>query len=333
MTEAALFRSLAVEPPPTLLWDEIDTVFTRRECEAQRGILNAGYERGTPVARCVGEGGKQEAKDFEVFGAKALAGIGQLPDTVADRSIPLRLERKAPGEAVERFRRRKSAPLLRPLHDQAAAWALEHIGNLGDAEPELPDELDDRAQDVCEPLLAIADLAGRDWPERSRRALVTLYGGRQPDDETDGVRLLVDIRTVFAGREALSTKLLLAGLNGLEEAPWGGLRPYAKEPGLDARGLAARLRSFRIRSRTVRMAGVADTAMGYRLDQFTDAFARYLPSNTGNTSNTSQPLSQRDVLDVSDVSDTRGGQERLSFEEAFGDDELERLRRAREEGR
>ena len=115
------------------------------------------------------------------------------------------------------------------------------------ARPVLPSELDDRAQDAGEPLLAIADQAGGDWPDRARRALVELHGGRELDDESAGVRLLADIQTAFAERDRIATADLLAALHALDEAPWGDW--YGKP--LSARKLAEKLRPYGVHSRTV----------------------------------------------------------------------------------
>jgi len=52
------------------------------------------------------EGRKREILEFDIYGPKAVAGIGKLPDTVSDRAIPIRMKRWAPGEQIERFRRR-----------------------------------------------------------------------------------------------------------------------------------------------------------------------------------------------------------------------------------
>jgi hypothetical protein len=68
-------------------------------------MLNSGYRRNAKVLRCVGEGEKRVER-FPGYCAKALAGIGELPDTVADRCLPIRLARQAPGERVERWRSR-----------------------------------------------------------------------------------------------------------------------------------------------------------------------------------------------------------------------------------
>jgi Protein of unknown function (DUF3631) len=74
--------------------------------------------------------------------------------------------RRTREERVERFRRRDVAPAAEELLDRLTDWLEPQIEELRRARPELPDELDDRAQDIWEPLLAIADLAGGDWPTR-----------------------------------------------------------------------------------------------------------------------------------------------------------------------
>jgi Protein of unknown function (DUF3631) len=67
---------------------------------------------------------------------------------------------------------------------------------LTDAEPELPDELSDRMQDVWEPLLAVAELAGDEWANRARTAAVDLYRKRDEDEQSIGRRFHADIRAV-----------------------------------------------------------------------------------------------------------------------------------------
>src|SRR5262249_25692287 len=132
--------------------------------EALRGILNSGFYAGGVASCCVGQGVNTTFKDFRTYCAKAIAGIGQLPDTVADRSIPIRLERKKLGEVVARFRRRKAKDVATPLKALLSDWVTSIAPRLKEAEPSLPDELTDRQQDGIESLLAIADEAGGNWP-------------------------------------------------------------------------------------------------------------------------------------------------------------------------
>jgi hypothetical protein len=92
-SEAVLFRTIERDRP-TLLLDELDGVFSNSKDErkeALRSLLNAGFEEKARIPRCVGQGTNQEVKNFAVFCAKALAGIGKLPDTIRDRSVPIQL--------------------------------------------------------------------------------------------------------------------------------------------------------------------------------------------------------------------------------------------------
>jgi hypothetical protein len=193
---------------------------------------------------------------------------------VADRSIPIRLARKAPGERAERFRRREVKPEAARLRERVERFASESVEALSTARPDLPDQLDDRGQDAAEPLLAIADLAGGDWPARARQALVELRGGVDVDDESSGVRLLADIRQVFGAADRLATTELLNGLSALEEAPWGD---WHGRP-LTSRALAKLLRPYGVKSRSVRVADDS-TPKGFQREQFEDAWKRYLSSN------------------------------------------------------
>ena len=274
VTSAVLVRKVAAEVP-TLLLDESDAAFKgdREYAETLRGVLNAGFRRGGVASLCVSRGKDFDYADFVVFGPKAIAGIGTLPDTVADRSIPIELRRRKPGEPVGRFRLRKAGPDAVPIYDAVRAWAEANLNTLARAEPELPDELDDRAQDISEPLFAIADAAGGEWPERARRAAVALLTGENREDgESLGVRLLRDVRSVFDEKRAdrLPSGELLDSLAAMDEAPWGSLRGEA----LDARGLARFLRPYGVRPEQLR---VGETkARGYRRAAFEDAWERYL---------------------------------------------------------
>jgi Protein of unknown function (DUF3631) len=274
-SKAALVRKID-QVAPTLLLDESDAAFNgdKEYAEALRGVLNNGYVRGKPYTACVGQGGGIKPQDFDVFGAKAIAGIGRLPDTVADRSIPITLKRRAPGEIVERFRARKARAVGETIADGLASSIEPHLDSLELAEPELPDELSDRAQDVWEPLLAIADVAGGDWPTRARKAAVKLSDPREPDEATLGVRLLADTRDVFGDEDQLATQELRRRLRDLEEAPWGG---WNNSEGIRARELANKLRPYGIRSHDLRTD--EGTRKGYRRADFADAWSRYLPAS------------------------------------------------------
>lgn len=236
VSAAVLYRTIA-DLHPTLLLDESDATFNgnREFGEALRGVLNSGHHIGGKASRCERAGDTFIRRDFDTFCPKAIAGIGKLPDTVADRSIPIRLKRKAPGAILERFRRRDVKPEAEQLCGQIAEWLTEHSERLVTMRPELPDALSDRQQDGAEPLLAIADAVGGEWPERARAALVQLLTGSAAEDQSEGVRLLADIRTAYhaVGHDRMTTSELLTRLNTDETLPW-----VAAIRGLRARGPA-----------------------------------------------------------------------------------------------
>jgi hypothetical protein len=261
---------------PTLLLDESDAAFNgdKEYAEALRGVLNTGHRRGGKTTVCVGQGANIGFRDFQAFCAKAIAGIGRLPDTVADRAIPIRLERRAPGERVDHFRRREIEPQTQQICWRLAALGDVAVEHLRAARPDLPDELDDRAMDGVEPLLAIAELAGGNWPMEARAACVELYGGRQIEDESTGIRLLVDIRGVLGDRDRTTTAMLLDELHELDESPWG---EWFGKP-LTARALSKLLKPYGVKSRSIVVElGEKATAKGYLREWFEDAWNRYLP--------------------------------------------------------
>jgi uncharacterized protein DUF3631 len=302
ISDAALFRVIHAKSP-TLLMDEVDAVFKSREREELRGLLNAGYRRGA-VAHRIGGKNNRDLKQFAVFCPKAFAGIGDcLPDTILDRSISIRLKRRTRNEPVERFRLRDVEPEGHALRDRLADWLEPQRDHIAASRPTLPDELDDRAQDCWEPLLAIAELACADWPERARAAALALSTGEEREDDSHIVVLLRDIHAFFSdnGHERVRTADLLAYLHKIEESPWGDW--YGNT--LSAHGLSRLLRPYRIRTMPVKVEG--ETVRGYKREQFADAFARAL-SVTGVTSVTSQSASQEgsNASNASNASPSKG---------------------------
>jgi hypothetical protein len=272
ISDAALFRVIE-EKRPTLLMDEVDAIFgaRARDREDLRGMLNAGFERGGVTHR-MGGANMRTLETFSVFCAKVFAGIGTLPDTVSDRAIVIRLERRTSEEPIDRFRRRDVEPEGHMLRDRIADWAEPQLEELRSARPDLPDELDDRAQDIWEPLLAIADLAGSDWPARACDAAVALSGNGEREDDSLEARLIADIHAVFNanGTQRYKTADLIAELCKVEESPWGD---WHGKP-ITSQAVSRLLKPFRIQTMTVKVDGEA--VRGYKVEQFTDAFHRVL---------------------------------------------------------
>jgi hypothetical protein len=310
ISDAALFRAVQ-ELKPTLFWDEIDAIFgpKSRGREDLRGLLNAGYRRGA-VAYRMGGANMTTLTAYAVFCAKAFAGIGRsLPETTADRTITLAMTRKMRGEGVERFRRRAVSAAAVPLKEALEASVPGFLAEIQKQQPELPNELDDRAQDIWEPLLAIADVAGEGWPERARAAAKALSAGEGREDESRRVQLLAAIKEIFEAKETdrLSTHDLIWELSRDAEAPWAEWWDDRdpKGPGKPERSaaqkLAAMLRPFGIRSRSIRLSET-DTPKGFLYEQFEDAFSRYLPATPATPP---QPASGAEGASATDPPQTR----------------------------
>jgi hypothetical protein len=279
-TPAAVFRALGHNPPPVLLLDEVDALFGRRReqregSEDLRALLNAGWQRGTPALRCVGPA--HEVRAFPVFGAKALAGIGELPPTLADRSLRIRMDRLTPGERVERLLDSRPPTEAAELCERAAAWAGEHLDELRYANPAIPEDLDDRGADGSLALFAIADLAGGDWPVRTRAAVVELRSGDAAEaSESYGVVLLGAVRRAFeaAGNPAaLGTAELLAAVAEDNEAPAG----FSMEDTGRPRRLARSIRPYEVKPRDVWREG--RSVKGYAYQDLEPAWGRYCAPN------------------------------------------------------
>lgn len=272
VTVSYLFRKVADTNRPTILFDEADTYFgpkSRSEHEEIRGLINAGHRKGQMVGRTVAKGKNWVTEETPSYGAVAIAGLGDLPDTILARAVVVRMRRRAPDEAVEPYRMRLHRPEGHKLRTKVASWALEATPELN--WPELPPQITDRDADVWEPLIAIADVLGGIWPDRARGCAISLLAGvMSAGRESLGLKLLADIRAVFNGHKVLSTQQLVQALIGIEEAPWGDL--YGKP--LDARGLSRRLGPYEVKSKGVRIGD--STPKGYAAVDFADAWNRYL---------------------------------------------------------
>jgi hypothetical protein len=197
VTPAYLFRKVGNEDdgPSTVLFDEIDAVFgpKAKENEELRALINSGHRRGATAGRCVVRGRIVETEEIPSYAAVALAGLGWLPDTIMSRSIIVRMRRRAADEKVEAFRRRVIAPVGVELRWRLRDWAATVLDEATEARPEMPAGVEDRNADMWEPLLAIADLAGGDWPELARQAATELVKKAQEIEPSLNIRLLAHV--------------------------------------------------------------------------------------------------------------------------------------------
>ena len=294
ISPSAIFRVIEAHSP-TLLIDEADSFL--RENEEARGILNSGHTRQSAyVIRVVGD--DHEPKQFRTWGAKAISGIGTLPETLMDRAVLLELRRKLATEKVERLRYADKM-LFKQLAAKLARYARDAGSTIENMRPVLPNELNDRAQDNWEPLLAIADHAGGEWPELARTAARTLSGTDQ-EAVSLSAELLADIQEVFTGSR-ISTSDLLYKLNADDLKPWA---TYNRGKSMNPRQLAKRLAEYGIKSEVMRIG--SKTPRGYLKEWFEDAFIRYLSpaSSLPETSATAQQMPSNPITTpLSNVAD------------------------------
>ncbi len=270
ITPAALFRTIDLAKP-TITIDEADTFLANNE--DLRGIINSGHARkGAFVIRC--DGDDNQPKRFSTWAPMAIFMIKLPADTIVDRSIVIQLRRKLPGERVERLPLYLDERCL-PIRRRCVRWAEDNAEKLKRADPDMPQHGNDRALDNWLPLFAIAEAAGGEWTVKVRLA----FNGLETLDEDDGIGPLIlrDIRTVFTERriERMFSRELVDALIEIEESPWAEWR---RGKPLTQNSLARLLKPFGIRPKEIRTG--PDHAKGYELNQFLDAFARYIDDRT-----------------------------------------------------
>jgi hypothetical protein len=267
VSAASVYRVVEVALP-TLLIDEADTFLSTND--ELRGVLNSGHRRGGAVIRVVGD--DMEPRQFSTFAPAAIAMIGHLPGTLADRSVSITLKRKRADEPAESFRYDRVQELDR-LARMCARWAKDNADRLRDLDPVVPSNLYNRAADNWRPLLAIAEAAGGDWPERARAVAAATVDA----DQAKRVGLLADIREVFDSKDndRIKSADLAAALVAMEGHPWAEHGRTGKP--LTPNGLARMLAGDNVTPQLIRF-GLDEVGRGYEREQFADVFERYLPS-------------------------------------------------------
>lgn len=272
-SQSAIFRAVD-RWKSTVFIDEADTFF--KDNPELAGLVNAGFNKGGFVLRSESTGDSFEPTQFSVYGPKSIAGIAlerHLPDATMSRGIVFNLRRKLPHETVQRLRYFDKS-VFQTIARKLTRFAQDYSAQLLLARPHLPDELSDRQQDCWEPLLAIAQIAGGDWPRRALQAALILSKAGERHNVSTGNELLADIQDVFESKKAfkIPTVDLIEALVADPEKGWA---TYNRGKPVSPRQLAKQLATYDIHSKTVRMAN-GSTPKGYDADQFADAFARYL---------------------------------------------------------
>jgi hypothetical protein len=271
-TGAAVYR-IVDRLKPTLLLDEADKLFQRNTMLAH--IINASWTNGGQKIPRVGPGGV--VVEYDPYGTQAIAVKGlNMPDTTLSRCIPCMIWPKLPTEVVEDFNYVDDEE-FRTIRRKLARWTVDNATALRDANPEPAPGFNNRIKMNWKILLAIADLAGGDWPKRARAAALEL---REEDgsEPTDRVKAVTAMEQLLRGREEITSAEVCATLTADPTSEWCDFR--GKGP-ISQTQFAALLRPYGIY--TVRLHPTKRARLsrhGYRAAQFKNVWARLLRKPT-----------------------------------------------------
>ena len=274
ITSAVVFR-LNNERRPTFLIDEAESLSGRNANQDIINLLNQGHRRGATIHRCREVGGGYEVEDFDAFGFRALAAIGSLWDTILDRSVVIRLQRKPKKVEKRRLNGIDVETEGKELGRKLCRFSLDYsepFEELLSSTPR-PEWLNDRACDNWAALFAVAMLAGDAWLNRAQEAAKSL--SRAGEDLDWYERLIHDTRRIFKEKrnpEVIPSGELAACLNKIETSPWGEYRGK----GLTTHSLASRYEPFKIKPRQNRPSG-GPKVRGYWLKDLQPVFRGYPP--------------------------------------------------------
>jgi putative DNA primase/helicase len=274
ITPAAMFRLITAHRP-TMLIDETDSFL--RGNEDLRNIVNSGFDKDSArVTRTIRNGnGGLDIADFSTWCPQVLAGIGDLADTILDRSVTVTMVRKLKSQTVPKFRARNGEP-LRELACKAARWAQDQQAAVAELIAEdrvgIPEQLNDRQSDAWEILLAIAQKVGGPWPDHGCEAALELCAAG--DDASKGITLLRDLRALFEekGVEVLFSDEIVEALLRREDRNYS---EFSRRGPLTKNRLARFLRGYRVPTGQTVWRG-EQSRKGYERAWLDDAFERYL---------------------------------------------------------
>jgi hypothetical protein len=272
ISPAALYRTISFDKP-TLLIDEAE-MFSSAKSEF-RPLLNSGYRRGQTV--------KRHDRDYETYCPKAFALIGDVHDTLRDRSIVIEMMRSEPARRfVYATAKEEGAALREQLNVVLSSKAVEIAQALRDFKG--LSFLTDRDEEIWTPLFVLCRLICPDRIDELTRAAADLSAAKtakakrysELGDEEDkaeqeeyGVLLLRDMLHVIGDQKQITTQEAIMKLRQIPTSPWRRFRGEGLKN--DTRGsmiLSGLLSRFGVRPSTIRIApknqGTGSTAKGYR---------------------------------------------------------------------
>lgn len=211
---------------------------------------------------------------YPVYGPKAFATIGGLPDTLMDRCVCITMQRKTAKQKVARFLQSKVRAEVKPIRQLLAKWTEKNRTTVGTVYESMEDLvfLTDRDADLWMPLFAVCAVAAPERLGDLKQCAQVLTQMKAADDLDDSLplELLADVRSVWPGKMTqMLTATLIEALRAIPDSSW-------TDYGLNARKLAKILRAYDIRPRQIRV--ISGTGKGYLREEFEEVFSSYLPS-------------------------------------------------------
>lgn len=259
---ASMFRSLK-EDNPTIFIDEAEKL--NQETHPAREFLNKGYKRGQTISRFIGG----EVVDFESYCPKAFVLIGDVYDTLRDRSIMVTMRRRSPIESAHenKFRRANVEPEAETLRGNMHQLVKDNQSAIESAYAELPSLsfLNDRDEELWTPLFVLANVLCPSRIDELTRAAVDIAteksGKRRSfhelldveeqkaDDQEAQILLLRDMLKLTEGKKHITSANLMESLKGIPTSPWRMFRGT----GLTAQDAAYLLDMLNVRPKPIRV--------------------------------------------------------------------------------
>ena len=286
--------------PPTLLIDEIDSVFRAKneEGEATRAFANTGYRATGYYGITEGDSKKTPTK-FRTFAPMALAGKGEvLPESVMTRAVIIRLQRRMGNEFIEDFLTDLVAFEAEELREELLGWSDYCAQDIAILNPELP--VRDRDREVWLPLFMVAHLADSEWIKRAELALSNIEEAKSDNTLPRERQLLSDIWKIFQAQEKdkIKSSVIIVELIGMLDSEWGTYN-YGKP--INERALAKKLRTYEIKPSQIRFEnGVG--AKGYYRSEVESAVKRYLDPSMPATTETTETTETKPTPELNFVS-------------------------------
>lgn len=273
-TAPALFRAVK-DMKPTVIWDEAEQL-NSEAASLVRSFLNVGYRKGQTIPRATGEGITQ----WPTYCPKVFVLIGDVYDTLRDRSIVVTMKRCPEGVELKDFRYEHAKIEGNEIGEAIKLLVAENLEAIVKSyESENVKFLTDRDAEIWRAIFALSrviDVDSKSERTLTRTAVDTSTEKTLPsrsyamqadaeqlaERESYARRLLHDMLIITKGRKGISSADALKALKLIDVAPWRVYRADSDDAmggllgneGLDQRSMATLLAMFNVHPKPFRNA-------------------------------------------------------------------------------